>query len=338
MSMYRIKLEVNGNERQVNNLDYEYFCPVEIDTIRYRKFLQKNFPYNIDDYLKYRYEEVPSVEVNDSDRDIQWKCKNKVTSPYYRDRLFFADDIRDPFEKDKTKSNYYYELGLARYDAGLDKGLAPNYRDLYDRLVRPLEDTTGRIFNQLMGGQFYLTLDSSDNDDFFYGWMFSEQMHQGQITLTDEQYQGFKIEFWDCYCVGIKEVMCSDDQSSMQMTLRLSPAITRNRKRKHMKSWKITEIKDEAVAASSSSQKMPKEKPCLKELYWTDLDGNRLKEPMEGMNILVVNSINSVGKKVVLNLKNPWYDFKYNDLFLEDDIIDGYTITSNSDRLEIEAF
>ncbi|QZT36965.1 hypothetical protein K5X82_17280 [Halosquirtibacter xylanolyticus] len=338
--MYSIKLEVNGNIRHVNCLDYDYFCPVVTDNWLYRRYLQKYFPYDIMD--RYRADigdrDIPPLEVGPLDLQIQKDCMCKVEFGNYLPSLRFSDVLSSPFGEDQMKSDYYNALGQARYDAGLDHGLAPNYGLLLDRFVRPLENTIDRICKELLGGQFYLTMDSSDQDDFFYQWMFSGQMHQGVITLVDDQFMGFKIEFWDCYCVGLKEEMCSDDQNSMQMTLRLSPAITRNRKRKHIKSWRITELKEDAKVVRTIARSSSEEKHKLLELYWTDLDGHRLESPMEGKNLLVVKSRNSVGKLVTFNLNNMWYDLYYQDGYLEDDILKDYKITSDMDQLEIEAY
>lgn len=144
--------------------------------------------------------------------------------------------------------------------------------------------------------------------------MFSGQTHQGLITLIDDQYCGFKIEFWDCYCVGIKEEMSSNDHSSMQMTLRLSPAITRNRKIGHQKSWRISEIFRENTKRKASHYKKEStpqknkttNKPEVVELFWLNKKGEKIKDAYSSQDVMLYLKLKNVneGKDITIKLKN----------------------------------
>ncbi|GAF03215.1 hypothetical protein [Saccharicrinis fermentans] len=52
--MFKVKLEMEGLERWLTSLHYEYFCPVSINENKYRQFLKKNFPYEPSDAYVYQ--------------------------------------------------------------------------------------------------------------------------------------------------------------------------------------------------------------------------------------------------------------------------------------------
>lgn len=115
--------------------------------------------------------------------------------------------------------------------------------ETYDMLVRPCDGPDGPLRYQLAGGLFNLSFASTEQDEFFWEWLMLGSMKEGRFELykgDDEHFM--KIEFWDCYCVGFHESMTLGS-SPMQISLRLSPAITRNRKVvKHEKSWKVSDL------------------------------------------------------------------------------------------------
>src|SRR5690554_3691774 len=115
--------------------------------------------------------------------------------------------------------------------------------ETFDMLVRPCDGPDGPFRYQLAGGLFNLSFASTEQDEFFWEWLMLGAMKEGRFELyrgDDEHFM--KIEFWDCYCVGFYESMTLGS-SSMQISLRLSPAITRNRNVvKHEKSWKVSDL------------------------------------------------------------------------------------------------
>lgn len=110
--------------------------------------------------------------------------------------------------------------------------------------TRPSNSHDFPDIGRVTGGIFEFEFDSTDDDDFFYQWLLSGTMNNGEMVFYkgDNEEQFIKIKFWDCYCTEFEERMSSVDYSPMKMKIRISPAITENRGIKHEKSWKVTEI------------------------------------------------------------------------------------------------
>lgn len=65
--MTRVQLTINGTTRWIGSLQYEYFNPVNKSEEKYRKTLQKNFPYNMkDEWDLFPYSDIqlPVLENN----------------------------------------------------------------------------------------------------------------------------------------------------------------------------------------------------------------------------------------------------------------------------------
>lgn len=126
--------------------------------------------------------------------------------------------------------------------------------ETYDMLVRPCDGPDGPLRYQLAGGLFNLSFASTEQDEFFWEWLMLGAMKEGRFELykgDDEHFM--KIEFWDCYCVGFHESMTLGS-SPMQISLRLSPAITRNRNVvKHEKSWKVSDLNGAGKAGMAAA-------------------------------------------------------------------------------------
>lgn len=94
----------------------------------------------------------------------------------------------------------------------------------------------------LEGGLFRVRFSSTDHDHFFYDWMFTSAMQEGSIEFLQNEVETIsRINFWDCYCVGIEEWM-SAGGAPMGIELLLSPAIVKKDALVHEKVWKITDI------------------------------------------------------------------------------------------------
>lgn len=278
--MYKIQLEVAGNKRWLTKLNYDYFCPVQISEDYYQKFLYKNFPFEIGDefdLFPYHQHNIPSIKPDLLDQKLQKEAYQDIT----RSNSFFPSSFSSLSKS--PKQTYYEKLTRMRYDAKLDHGIIPNLDSLYDRYIKP-NDSNPRLleFNKY-GGIFNLELESSSDDDFWYEWMISNQMHNGQLTFADgDGDQTSKIEFWDCYCISIGEQMTSIGNSAMALQMRLSPAITRNRGVTHEKSWKITDIHQKYKPTASSTATEKKKLLVLKlEGPFTE-DGKQVEELIMG--------------------------------------------------------
>jgi len=338
--MYKIKLVVNSYERWLTSLRYEYFCPVEMDPEYYKKYLQKNFPFESDDttdmaMAPYNHRTIPVVKISEYDKKlIKDSLREAEFAVKHGESNIGAKEFSSFGEKNPLKSKYYTKLAKARQRNGLDYGIAPNYTYNYDSYIRPVQQITKPIEYNKFGGIFNLTLDSGEEDDFLYEWLLQGDMKQGKLVFYDGDLdQAFKIEFWDCYCISVGEQMTSTGSSAMQMNLRLSPAITRNRSAENQKTWKITDI----TPTSTNSVVDEKEDVSYDELYIVDERNKKIDDVTSGMNIdLVIKTSGCIGKDITIDLSNEKYDYKYNGEILENDILKDYTISMNVERIPLE--
>lgn len=240
--MTRIQLTINGTTRWIDALQYEYFNPVCKSEKKYRKTLQKNFPYDFGDdrdLFPYSAVTLPTLTTDALAKrlsdDAKWETR--IYDPRFRNTSIFR-------ERKSKKDLYYDRLTELRYNKGLDRDIIPNIHNLYDMETRPSNSRDFPDIGRVIGGIFELEFDSTDDDDFFYQWLLSGTMNNGEMVFYKGDYedQFIKIKFWDCYCTEIEERMSSVDYSPMKMKMRISPAITENRGIKHKKSWKVTEI------------------------------------------------------------------------------------------------
>ena len=269
--MFRIYLSINDEKRQILSLHYEYFHPVYKSEDEYRKTLYKNYPYKFEDKYDlspYRDYELPVLGNGPLDSHLAYEAKQTVseiqTGGYW--------------SRDKSNREMYYDaLTRLRYGKRLDRGIIPNLNHLYDMELRPSE-APGRHWSDIViGGHFSLLLESTDNDLFFYEWLSTGRLHQGELQVfTGDSGNYFRIRFWDCYCVGVGEQMSALSACPMLMSLYLSPAIVENRGVKFEKIWKKTEIKREPFKAEVVAvpyEKTDKPKVQIKEAYWIDEEG-----------------------------------------------------------------
>ncbi|GAF05108.1 type VI secretion system tube protein TssD [Saccharicrinis fermentans] len=340
--MYKIKLVVNSYERWLTGLHYEYFCPIEVDKKYYLKFLQKNFPYEMSDaYDLHPYGHIlPSVKKSRLDDQLQRDTMRQVESGFYGPPFVFNDLCLGQFnESDTKKVGYYNTLAKARHDAGLDYGIVPNYTHNYDKYLRPVQNMTARTSYNKIGGIFSLELDSSENDDYLYEWLLSNQMRQGKLVFYDgDGDQAFKIEFWDCFCIRIGEQMTSTSSTAMKMNVRLSPAITRNRNEEHQKVWKITDITPSSNAFGSGpvGEEIVEEGKVIS-CKFIDEDGNDISNPKKNQNItLVINTTGLVGKRISINLGDDKIDYEYEGTYLENDLLENISVSDDIIKLPLK--
>jgi len=268
--MIKTKITIDGQSRWLNALSYEYFLPVYPDKSFYRAFLQKNFPYEFcDSYspISFTHKKVPRIIPTRTDIKIADDCRRMVESPFQS--LAVNETLNYGFGHQNTpsvKDQYYETLSKERCKIFLDRGLNPNEPGLYDMLLRPSELNDTRIKSSLAGGLFSIEFDSTENDELFMDWLILGTKKEGQFEIYKGDDPHFmKIEFWDCYCVGLRESMQQGDRP-MQMALRLSPAITRNRSVvKHEKSWKTSDIQKEWKPVATSAPIEQEEKKVLVE-------------------------------------------------------------------------
>ncbi|WP_154665642.1 type VI secretion system tube protein TssD [Saccharicrinis fermentans] len=340
--MYRVKLVVDSYERWLTSVYYEYFCPVDMDPEYYKKYLQKNFPFepaDTKDMAPYNPRTIPTVNPTFFDKELIRESLREAEFAVKHGESNFCTEKFSSFGEDKSlKAKYYTKLAKARQRNGLDYGIAPNYSRNYDSYIRPVQQITKRTEYNKFGGIFNLSLDSSQDDDFLYEWLLQGDMKQGKLVFFDgDLEQAFKIEFWDCYCIRVGEQMTSTGSSAMRMHIRLSPAITRNRGEEHQKVWKVTDITpNDRAFGPGPVEEEPVQEPEWVECYITDMQGNRIDDYQIGDTIIVVfKTRHLVGKKISLNLNDKDADFEYNGNRLENDILSNYLVNNNTEQVEL---
>jgi hypothetical protein len=268
--MIKSKITVDGQSRWLNALCYEYFLPVYPDKSFYRAFLQKNFPYEISDAYSlssFYNKKVPRITLTKTDIKIADDCRKMVESPFQFLTVKEATNFGfGSQESPSVKDQYYEALSKERCQKQLDRGLNPNDTGLYNMLLRPSELNDARINSSLAGGLFSIEFDSTTDDEYFMEWLTLGTKKEGQFEIYKGDDPHFmKIEFWDCYCVGLQESIQQGNRP-MQMSLRLSPAITRNRKVvEHEKSWKTSNIHQKWKPVSTSAPVEQEKKKVLVE-------------------------------------------------------------------------
>jgi len=341
--MYKIKLVVDSHERWVSTLHYEYFCPVEVDKQLYRQFLQKNFPYKAGDAdkVKAKGHNVPTIRPSLLDEKLEAECKRQLESSFFSPPELFSNSLGE-FGDDINETAYYNSLALARHNAGLDYGIAPNFSYNYDKYLRPLDNPTAKLNMNKIGGVFNMQLQSTGDDDFLYEWLLQGNTKQGKLVFYDGDLdQAFKIEFWDCYCVGVGEQMTAIGSTAMMMNLRLSPGITRNRSAEHEKVWKVTDItpSSNAFGPGPVAQDEPVEEllPELLQVECQSVDGKPWTKYIDhGEFIVYIKTSNAIGENVIVNLGMPNRVLEHNGVILENNSF-THTIQSNEDSITLVA-
>ncbi len=86
--------------------------------------------------------------------------------------------------------------------------------------------------------------------------------------------------------------------------------------------------------ASSSNER---EEASLDDYYLVDENNNRIEDVEPGMNVeLVIQTTDSIGKTITIDLNNDTCDFKYNGEVLTNDVFSNYTISKNIERIPLE--
>ena len=124
--------------------------------------------------------------------------------------------------------------------------------------------------------------------------------------------------------------------------LLLSPAtIFRNKRLLISHYWRVRDPKEygkEVEVVTVPSQTEVATEPEMGECYFEDKEGNRIPEHQvrPGMQVtFVLNSANSKGKTVIIDLSSTRKDFKYKDKPLEEDQLE-YRIKKPQERIPLE--
>ncbi|MBR5688079.1 MAG: hypothetical protein IKX36_08990 [Prevotella sp.] len=94
-------------------------------------------------------------------------------------------------------------------------------------------DDTGKPTSRPKGGTITFTMPSSSDDDlFFYRWMFSKtEIQAGKfqfVVFSNENKRSYKtVDFINAYCVGLRDYFNDNDSRLMYTTVTISAQIIR---------------------------------------------------------------------------------------------------------------
>lgn len=133
------------------------------------------------------------------------------------------------------------------------------------------------------GDLITLTFNSTGKESFFYEWIISGDVYDGEIEFVCNEVDVVDIfRFWDCYCIGIEESM-SIGGAPMSCTVYLSPGIIkRNNLPVREKVWKVSspftekKVVDKDIQESNNEpieKKEEKKEIQITEVCWKDANG-----------------------------------------------------------------
>lgn len=129
------------------------------------------------------------------------------------------------------------------------------------------------------GDLITLTFNSTGKESFFYEWIISGDVYDGEIEFVCNEVDVVDIfRFWDCYCVGIEESM-SIGGSPMSCTVYLSPGIIkRNNLPVREKVWKVSSpFTEKKVVDKEDTQESKKEISNVTSSIQKDTTANNLQ-------------------------------------------------------------
>ena len=197
-----------------------------------------------------------------------------------RDILRFSTDYFDPNPLDpcwvgESTLKSYKKEGVVPEDYK-----QPILRSLKDfrkyKVPRPLRPPVVSFYDPCpFRGLLNLTMESTDNDDFFLHAFRKEKWFNGRIEIYNvfnEDIPFRLIEFWDACIIEISEHFAANS-GSMPMLLRIeiSPATVRvNKTVVFQKSWYETDINAPTLIYQSAEEE--KEDKKITKMYWVDAD------------------------------------------------------------------
>jgi len=270
--MIRVELNMGGEKRDIRHFNYYYFKPHRINKTFYRKFLQKNFPFereDKDDLFPYDDHQIPTASqpLSRLDEDL-----------IYHARMFYDED-KEKYYQQLTRLRYQNKLDFGIIDWGVgDLDMMPRYSDIKEHCMESRES---------VGGLFSFSLESTDDDDFFYDWFFWGECLKGEFRffIKMEEIPDFKIEFEEAYAVDLEERYTAEGSDPMMLRMRITPAIVRNRGIIHEKSWKSKKIPFEILSLLLKKEQAATEEnePEIVFVQWKDSEGSVIEEIPENL-------------------------------------------------------
>ncbi|WP_392420056.1 type VI secretion system tube protein TssD [Capnocytophaga canis] len=208
-------------------------------------------------------------------------------------------------------------------------------------------DTSGYPCSLPRDSFFYVSFLAEEGDDFFMQWMCGKNIahggakgfwHDGEIVFYDETSDGQEFYRYDLqYVMPIHFRLEYDHQNGMVIHLTLTALDRVYNRLFHTENFYGYFF--EYAKPKEKPKPMPKEKPDILEIYYTDEKGNRIdKEDLQPDTVvyLVIKGQNLAGKTGDLELSNAKVDFEHQGVYLENDILDNYTLESDYNKIELK--
>ncbi len=140
-----------------------------------------------------------------------------------------------------------------------------------------------------------------------------------------------KLYFYDCHLVGWKNVFSSTGSNPMSETLEITCAGVEDSTSttEYSAYWRKTFKQDNVELTAINHEEEEK----ISEIYFTDLNGNKIDDPIIGTDVfLVIKSNNLSGQSVDIDISDKEKDFVYKEQVLENDILENLIINGSTQK------
>lgn len=199
--------------------------------------------------------------------------------------------------------------------------------------------------SKVVGGKISLTFEALEEAHDLMNWITrasggsdlaeKSKMEEGKVCFYENGFENAPsktYEFNDAYLIHYREYFNRSMGIPMLTTLVISPAI-QNYGAENIEAWNVSYIAPTEQMPHQPMEEVTEELPKIYDLYFEDLDGNRIKELIVGAEVyIVVASENCSGKVVNINLSDKDHDFLYEDEILEGDILKDITLNGDTHK------
>lgn len=200
-----------------------------------------------------------------------------------------------------------------------------------------ISDITGRPDGKPYGESLYISLESTIDDSFFYHHMFDHsEMISGEIIFYKRD--GFsilyKIEFANAYILGLEENFEAHDDAPLHFNIKIGWGIIKINGIVHEEDWNP----DNPFESGGEVTTIENLEPDIISLRYLDTEGNEIDELYEDKLFLEIVTENCIGKLVDVDLSDDEFDFSYNGVYLENDLLEDLEITADVQKVELEIY
>lgn len=209
----------------------------------------------------------------------------------------------------------------------------------YDWSFNQPIDATGRPSATPQGGIMKILIET-EKDEPFTEWAVSPTMMKNvKLVQRSVNLDGKSriIVLVDVYCIEATDNYSSTGSKNLSTFLVLSPAqILVNDQKMMEKHWKVTDLDAKKFAPTVIEH----DEPIFAGHHFEDIDGTSIEQnkiKIDDEVYLIIDTENSVGESVTIDLNDPILDYEYNGKRLENDILTNVNVTSDSIKVKLKA-